>query len=239
MTRLRIRRSTLVLCAFFLLTLAVYLLVRPDTVAQVGGPAQTPAAPPPTRPAPSRPPPGRPPRRPAITRQPLLRATARRRPRLRPPPLSAARPARPRPLPAPRSRRRRRQPSRTAARKYVPERSVRGPAVPGVLILGRGHQTEEVADDAAAPGGEDRLAWNCSPPAGCRVCRSPIGIPPGPRAVIASLPRLTFAIIYLDCLDLKGIHELARFRRPSSVSASSSARRTLRDRRLSPVMGRR
>ena len=43
MTRLRIRRSTLVLCAFFLLTLAVYLLVRPDTVAQVGGPAQTPA----------------------------------------------------------------------------------------------------------------------------------------------------------------------------------------------------
>ena len=43
MTRLRIRRSTLVLCAFFLLTLAVYLLVRPDTVAQVGGPARTPA----------------------------------------------------------------------------------------------------------------------------------------------------------------------------------------------------
>lgn len=43
MTRLRIRRSTLALCAFFLLTLAVYLLVRPDTVAQVGGPAQTPA----------------------------------------------------------------------------------------------------------------------------------------------------------------------------------------------------
>jgi hypothetical protein len=43
MSRLRIRRSTLVLCAFFLLTLAVYLLVRPDTVAQVSGPAQTPA----------------------------------------------------------------------------------------------------------------------------------------------------------------------------------------------------
>src|ERR1700728_325103 len=35
MTRLRIRRSTLALCAFFLLTLAVYLLVPPDTVAQV------------------------------------------------------------------------------------------------------------------------------------------------------------------------------------------------------------
>jgi hypothetical protein len=43
MTRLRIRRSTLILCAFFLLTLAVYLLVRPDTVAPVGGSGQTPA----------------------------------------------------------------------------------------------------------------------------------------------------------------------------------------------------
>ena len=70
MTRLRIRRSTLVLCAFFLLTLAVYLLVRPDTVAQVGGPAGTPASTvthPATRPAvptpsatrPSAPPSGR------------------------------------------------------------------------------------------------------------------------------------------------------------------------------------
>lgn len=42
MTRLRIRRSTLVLCAFFLLTLAAYVLVRPDPAAQVGGTARTP-----------------------------------------------------------------------------------------------------------------------------------------------------------------------------------------------------
>ena len=61
MTRLRIRRSTLALCAFFLLTLAVYLLVRPDTVAQTGGPAQTPARlrHPPGYPRPVRHPPGR------------------------------------------------------------------------------------------------------------------------------------------------------------------------------------
>ena len=34
MTRLRVRRSTAVLCAFFLLTLAVYVLVRPSPAAR-------------------------------------------------------------------------------------------------------------------------------------------------------------------------------------------------------------
>lgn len=63
MTRLRIRRSTLVLCAFFLLTLAAYILVRPDTPAPVGGTAGTPASSathPATRPAVATPPATRP-----------------------------------------------------------------------------------------------------------------------------------------------------------------------------------
>ena len=48
--RPRIRRSTVALCTFFVLTLAVYLLVRPNPVAQAHRVAP-PAAPAATRPA--------------------------------------------------------------------------------------------------------------------------------------------------------------------------------------------